>query len=252
MVTLEHTIRMLKIPLLEDGVISLGETSLLLRAVRPYTLRGSGDACELRDLLMQVRRDGIITPNESARICQLLDRITNEGIRLEEYVREIPDFPTPGVRFRDTTGLFDTPFIFNAALEMIAEALADIAFDFVAAPEARGFILGAAVAAKFGKAFVPIRRAGKLPRATASAGYDTEHGHVEWQMHADAVVRGERAVIVDDLVATGATAATAARLVEKLGGKVAQMVFAAELEGCRARETALKGYPVFSVTKYAD
>ena len=250
MVTLEHTLRMLNIPILYDGVISLAETSILLRAVRPYAVRGDGNACELRDLLMQVRQDGVITPEESERVRRLLEKITVKTESLAEYVRTIPDFPKPGVQFRDVTGLLDTPWVFNLALDQIHEALQDVEFDLVAAPESRGFIFGAAIAARYGKAFVPIRKPGKLPRETISEEYDLEYGKATLHMHKDAVIRGERAIIVDDLLATGGTAAAAARLVERLGGKVVKMVFPIELEGFRARANALKGYDVVSLVKY--
>ena len=250
MTTLEHTLRMLKIPVLNDGVVSLGETSLLLRAVRPYALKGDAQACELRDLLLQVRRDGIITHEESKRVRRLIDKITVGGESLAEYVRTIPDFPKPGVQFRDVTGLLDTPRVFNLALDQIHEALADVEFDVVAAPESRGFIFGAAIASRYGTAFVPVRKPGKLPRETISEEYALEYGKATVHMHKDAILPGERAIIVDDLLATGGTAAACARLVERLGGKVVKMVFPIELEGFLARANALKDYDVVSLVKY--
>ena len=248
--TLKDTIRALKLPLLEDGVISLGETSLLLRAVRPFVLNGDGAACELRDLLVQVRKDGVVTLEESDQIRRMLDRITTQGPSLAAYVRAIPDFPKPGVLFRDVTGLLDTPRVFNLALDMIDDALTDIRFDLVVAPESRGFIFGAAIAARHGTAFVPVRKPGKLPRETISEEYDLEYGKATLHMHKDAILRGERAVVVDDLLATGGTAAAAARLVERLGGKVVKMIFPIELEGFKAREGALRGYDVTTLVKY--
>jgi len=250
MVTFKHTLRMLKIPVLDDGVISLGETSLLLRAVRPYAARGDGSACELRDLLLRVRQDGIITPFESERVRMLIEKITVGSESLAEYVRTIPDFPKPGVLFRDVTGLLETPRVFNLALDQIHDALADVDFDLVVSPESRGFIFGAAVASRYGTAFVPVRKPGKLPRETIAEEYDLEYGKAELHMHKDAIIRGERAIVIDDLLATGGTAAAAARLVERLGGKVVKMVFPIELEGFGARENALKGYDVVSLVKY--
>ena len=111
MITLEHTLKMLKIPVLDDGTVSLGETSLLLRAVRPYALKGDAQACELRDLLLQVRRDGIITHEESERVRRLIDKITVGGESLADYVRTIPDFPKPGIQFRDVTVFSTVHFI---------------------------------------------------------------------------------------------------------------------------------------------
>ncbi len=251
MVTLEQTLQKLKIPIMDDGVVSLGETSLLLRAVRPYALKGDARACELMELLLQVRKDGIITPEESERVRRLLDKITVGGESLAEYVRSIPDFPKPGVLFRDVTGLLDTPRIFNLALDQIHEELREVEFDVVAAPESRGFIFGAAIAARYGTAFVPIRKPGKLPRETISEEYDLEYGKATLHMHRDAIIPGERAVVVDDLLATGGTAAAAARLVERLGGKVVKMIFPIELEGFGARIGLLRRYDVVSLVKYA-
>ena len=250
MVTLEQTLQALKIPVLEDGVVSLGETSLLLRAVRPYALKGDARACELTDLLLQVRKDGVITRDESERVRRLLDKILVGGQGLEQYVRTIPDFPKPGVQFRDVTGLLETPRVFNMALDQIHEALQDVEFDLVVAPESRGFIFGAALAGRLGLAFAPIRKPGKLPRATFSEDYELEYGKATLEMHSDAVIRGERVVFVDDLLATGGTAAAGARLVERMGGKVVKMLFPIELEGFGARQKALAGYDVFSLIKY--
>jgi len=249
MPTLQHTIRMLKTPLLDDGVISLGETSILLRAVRPFVLKGDATACELRDLLTRVRKDGVVTREESQRICRLMDQITNGTVRLDQYVPVVPDFPHPGLSFRDTTRLLDTPWLFKMALEMIDEALADLEFDLVASPSPRGFVFGAAVAARHGAGFVPVRMPGKLPRETVSEEFETRHGKSVLQIHADAVMRGERVVIVDDVVASGATAAATVRLVRRLGGQVVKLVFPVELPEHQARENALKGLDVYSLVK---
>ena len=251
MMTLEQALNRLKIPVMDDGVVNLGETSLLLRAVRPYALRGDSRACELQELLLQVRRDGVITPDESERVRRLIDKITVGGESLADYVRTIPDFPKPGVLFRDVTGLLDTPRVFNLALDQIHEALQGVTFDVVAAPESRGFIFGAAIAARYGTAVVPIRKPGKLPRETISEDYDLEYGKATVHMHKDAILPGERAIVVDDLLATGGTAAASARLIERLGGMVVKMVFPIELEGFRARANALKGYDVVSLVKYS-
>lgn len=250
--SLLQTLNALKIPLLEDGRIVLGEAALLLRTVRPFAVRGDASACELRDLLTQVLRDGVITPSESNRICRLIEHITTGGVCLDQFIRTIPDFPKPGMTFHDTTGILDTPRVFNLALDMIGEALEDVHFDLVASPEARGLIFGAAVAARFGKAFVPVCRPGKLPRETISDKFDHGGVEVELQMHADAVIRGERVLIVDDVLATGGTAAAVARLVQRLGGRVVKMVFPIEIERHMARENALKGFAVASLVKYPD
>lgn len=241
---------MLQIPVLYDGKIDLSETSLLLRAVRPYAVRGDGNACELRDLLMQVRKDGVITTEESDRVRRLVAKITVGGPTLAEFVHTIKDFPKPGVLFRDVTGLLDSPQVFNLALDEIDEALDGVAFDLVVAPESRGYFFGPAIAARHHAAFVPVRKPGKLPRETISEEYDLEYGKATLHMHRDAIIRGERAVVVDDLLATGGTAAAVARLVERLGGVVAKMVFPIELEGFQAREKLLSKYNVVSLVKY--
>ena len=240
----------LRTAVMDDGRVTLGETSVILRTIRPFVQKGEPGACELDALLQRVRRDGVVTDEESFQIARLMDKLLSARPRLADYVREIPDFPKPGVLFRDVTGILESGEGFNLALSEIAEALEGVTFDLVAAPESRGFIFGAAIAARFGKAFVPIRKPGKLPRRTVSEEYDLEYGKATLHMHVDAVLRGEKAVIVDDLLATGGTAAAAARLVERLGGTVVKMIFPIELEGFGARSDLLRGYDVASLVKY--
>ena len=169
---------------------------------------------------------------------------------LDNYVKAIPDFPKPGILFRDVTGILESPDGFQLSLDKAVGILADVEFDLVAAPESRGFIFGAALADRFRTAFVPIRKPGKLPRETISESYDLEYGTAMLHMHTDAVKPGQRVVIVDDLLATGGTAKAAAKLVERLGGTVVKMIFPIELEGFTAREGILKGYDVDSLVKY--
>ena len=169
---------------------------------------------------------------------------------LDNYVKAIPDFPKPGILFRDVTGILESPDGFQLSLDKAVGILADVEFDLVAAPESRGFIFGAALADRFRTAFVPIRKPGKLPRETISESYDLEYGQATLHMHTDAVKPGQRVVIVDDLLATGGTAKAAAKLVERLGGTVVKMIFPIELEGFMAREGILKGYDVASLVKY--
>ncbi len=170
--------------------------------------------------------------------------------KLDNYVKAIQDFPKEGVLFRDVTGILESPDGFQLALDQITGFLADCEFDLVAAPESRGFIFGAALADRFRRAFVPIRKPGKLPRATISETYQLEYGEATLHMHSDAVKPGQRVIIVDDLLATGGTALAAARLVERLGGVVVKMIFPIELEGFGARQNALKGYSVETLVKY--
>lgn len=169
--------------------------------------------------------------------------------KLDNYVKAIPDFPKPGVLFRDVTGILESPDGFQLTLDMTVGILAAVEFDLVAAPESRGFIFGAALADRFRTAFVPIRKPGKLPRETISESYDLEYGTAELHMHTDAVKPGQRVVIVDDLLATGGTAKAAARLVERLGGTVVKMIFPIELEGFKAREGLLRDYDVATLLK---
>ena len=174
----------------------------------------------------------------------------DKNSRLAELVRSIPDFPKPGVLFRDVTGILDAPWGLSLAIDEMCAALKGCEFDRVAAPEARGFIFGAALAARMEKPFVPVRKPGKLPRATVSEDYELEYGHATLHIHADAIPRGDRVVIVDDLLATGGTAAAAARLVERLGGEVVKVMFPVELEGFGARSGALAGRDVVSLVRY--
>ena len=169
---------------------------------------------------------------------------------LERYVRAIPDFPKPGVLFRDVTGILDSAEGFRLAMIEMERALSGVEVDKVAAPESRGFIFGAALADRLRSAFVPIRKPGKLPRRTVSEDYDLEYGKATLHMHDDAISPGDRVVVVDDLLATGGTARAAARLVERLGGRVVKMMFPIELAGFSARETALRGYDIVSLVRY--
>lgn len=173
-----------------------------------------------------------------------------EKSKLAGYVREIQDFPKPGVLFRDVTGILDSGEGFRLAMIEMERALSGIEVDKVAAPESRGFIFGAALADRLRCAFVPIRKPGKLPRSTVSEDYELEYGTATLHMHDDAISPGDRIVVVDDLLATGGTAAAAARLVERLGGRVVKMIFPIELDGFGARSGRLAGYDVVSLVRY--
>ena len=169
--------------------------------------------------------------------------------KLEDYVVTIPDFPEPGIMFRDITSVIQDPDGLKLAVDGLAELLKDKDFDLVIGPESRGFIFGVPVAYLTGKGFIPVRKKGKLPRQTVSQKYDLEYGQAEIEMHVDAVKPGQKVVIVDDLIATGGSAEAAAKLVEQLGGEVVKMVFVMELAGLEGRKKLGK-YDVGSLIVY--
>ena len=170
--------------------------------------------------------------------------------KLEEYVRSIPDFPEKGIIFRDITSVIQSPEGLKLAIDGINESLKDVDYDVVVGPESRGFIFGVPVAYANGKGFVPVRKKGKLPCETISEDYSLEYGTATIEMHKDAIVPGQKVVIVDDLIATGGTTEAIIKLIERLGGEVVKIVFLIELEGLNGREK-LAGYDVDSVIKYA-
>ena len=169
--------------------------------------------------------------------------------KLEDYVVSIPDFPEPGILFRDITSVIQDPDGLKLAVDGLTALVKDLDFDLVVGPESRGFIFGVPVAYLTGKGFIPVRKKGKLPRQTVSQKYDLEYGQAEIEMHTDAIKPGQKVVIVDDLIATGGSAEAAAKLVEKLGGQVVKMIFVMELAGLRGRDK-LQGYDVDSLIVY--
>ena len=169
--------------------------------------------------------------------------------KLEEYVVTIPDFPEPGIMFRDITSVIQDPDGLKLAVDGLANLIKDTDFDLVVGPESRGFIFGVPVAYLTGKGFIPVRKKGKLPRQTVSQKYDLEYGQAEVEIHVDAIKPGQKVVIVDDLIATGGSAEAAVKLVEQLGGKVVKMIFVMELAGLKGREK-LAGYDVESLIVY--
>lgn len=170
--------------------------------------------------------------------------------KVEDYVRSIPDFPEKGIIFRDITSVIQSPEGLKLAIDGINESLKDVDYDVVVGPESRGFIFGVPVAYANGKGFVPVRKKGKLPCETISEDYSLEYGTATIEMHKDAIVPGQKVVIVDDLIATGGTTEAIIKLIERLGGEVVKIVFLIELEGLNGREE-LAGYDVDSVIKYA-
>ena len=171
------------------------------------------------------------------------------GKKLEDYVVTIPDFPEPGIMFRDITSVIQNPEGLKLAVDGLTDMVRDLDFDLVIGPESRGFIFGVPVAYNLGKGFIPVRKKGKLPRETISQKYDLEYGQAEVEMHKDAVRPGQKVVIIDDLIATGGTVEAIAKLVEQLGGKVVKLCFLMELAGLKGRER-LNGYEIESAIIY--
>lgn len=168
---------------------------------------------------------------------------------IEEYVRSIVDFPEPGIIFRDVTSILEDADGLHLAIDLMQEKLEDIDFDVVVGPESRGFIFGVPIAYNLHKAFVPVRKKGKLPCETVSMEYDLEYGSAVIEMHKDSIKPGQKVVIIDDLMATGGTIEAIIKLVESLGGEVVKIVFLMELEGLEGRKK-LKGYDVETVIAY--
>lgn len=168
---------------------------------------------------------------------------------LKDYVISIPDFPEPGIIFRDITGILQEADGLKMSVDGIVDMLKDVDFDVIVGPESRGFIFGVPVAYAMHKPFVPIRKKGKLPRKTIEESYDLEYGTATVEIHEDGIKPGQKVVIVDDLIATGGTSEANIKLVERLGGKVAKLVFVMELTGLKGRDK-LKGYDVDSLIIY--
>ena len=168
---------------------------------------------------------------------------------IEDYVRSIPDFPEPGIIFRDVTSVLQDADGLALAIDLMQEKLRDVKFDLVVGPESRGFIFGVPIAYNLHKPFVPIRKKGKLPCETVSVKYELEYGTAELEIHRDAIKPGQRVVIIDDLIATGGTNEAIIKLIEDLGGEVVKTVFLMELAGLKGREK-LAGYDVEAVITY--
>ena len=170
-------------------------------------------------------------------------------MNLRDYIRDIPDFPKPGIVFKDITPMLIDAAAFDQAVAELAIHARSLEVDLIVAAEARGFIFGGALARELGVGFVPARKKGKLPHETVSVQYGLEYGVDELHLHADAVGGGTRVLVHDDLLATGGTAKAKIDLVERLGGVVAGCAFVVELAFLGGRE-ALAGYPVHALVRY--
>ena len=169
--------------------------------------------------------------------------------KLEEYVRSIPDFPEPGIIFRDVTSVLQDKDGLKMAIDQMQDLLKGLDFDIIAGPESRGFIFGVPIAYNLNKPFIPVRKKGKLPCETVSMDYDLEYGKATIEIHKDSIKPGQKVVIIDDLIATGGTIEAITKLIEMLGGEVVKIIFLMELKGLKGRDK-LTGYDVEAVIQY--
>jgi adenine phosphoribosyltransferase len=172
-----------------------------------------------------------------------------DATQLKDKIRSIPDFPIPGILFRDITPVLQDPVGLRSAIDLMADAYKDKKIDVVVGIEARGYILGAPLAYKLGTGFVPVRKPGKLPFDKISVDYALEYGTNTLEMHKDAIANGQRVLLVDDLLATGGTAAAVRQLVDKLGGTIVGFAFLVELAALNGR-AKLPGVDVKSFITY--
>ncbi|WP_407891003.1 adenine phosphoribosyltransferase [Lacticaseibacillus sp. N501-2] len=171
------------------------------------------------------------------------------AINFKDYIASVPDFPEPGITFRDISPLMADGKAYAAATDEIVEYAKDKGVEMIVGPEARGFIVGCPVAYKLGVGFAPARKKGKLPRETVSASYDLEYGQATLYLHKDAIRPGQRVLVCDDLLATGGTIAATIDLVEKLGGIVVGTAFLVELSDLHGRDK-IADYDVFTLMSY--
>lgn len=168
---------------------------------------------------------------------------------LKDYVRTIPDFPSKGIMFRDVTSVLQDADGFHLAIDELKKLIDGIDFDVIVGAESRGFIMGAPLAYEMHKPFVLVRKKGKLPCDTISQDYDLEYGSATIEMHKDSIQKGQKVILVDDLIATGGTLAASVKLVEKLGGEVVKVICLMELKGLNGRDK-LKDYDIEAVITY--
>lgn len=169
---------------------------------------------------------------------------------LKSTIRDIPDFPKPGIVFKDLTTLLKDPTAFSYVIDVFCEKYAPMKLDYIAGIEARGFILGPAIAHKLGIGFIPIRKPGKLPAQVQKETYDLEYGTDSLEIHMDATDPGQRVVIIDDLLATGGTAAAACRLMKTLKAEVVGLGFVVELGFLKGRSKLPTTTDVFAIIEY--
>ncbi|NTV28630.1 MAG: adenine phosphoribosyltransferase [Candidatus Omnitrophica bacterium] len=169
---------------------------------------------------------------------------------LKKFIRDIPDFPKKGIIFKDITTLLKSDKALRASIEALAGQFAKSKVKYVVAVESRGFIFGTALAYKLGVGFIPVRKKGKLPARTRAVSYELEYGTDTLEIHEDALKKGDKVVIIDDLLATGGTVSAVAKLVDGMGAKIAGIGFVIELSFLNGRDK-LKGYPIFSVVQYS-
>lgn len=169
--------------------------------------------------------------------------------RIRAAIRDVPDFPKPGIIFKDITPVLNDPVLFSGVVDELVARYAPMHIDRVAAMESRGFIFGAPLASRIGAGFVPLRKFGKLPHTTVAETFNLEYGTETLEIHTDAVRPGDRVLVVDDLLATGGTAAAAVKLITKTGGSVVEMAFLVELAFLSGR-SRIDGVPVFAMIRY--
>jgi len=169
---------------------------------------------------------------------------------LRENIRDIPDFPKPGIIFKDITPLLQNHAAFSATISTLVDRYRDKRIDVVVGIESRGFLFGAPLAHQIGASFVPLRKKGKLPYKTVDMSYDLEYGTATVEMHTDAIGKGQRVLVIDDLLATGGTASAACELVRKLGGELVECAFVVELAFLGGREK-IKGVPIYTMVSYS-
>lgn len=168
---------------------------------------------------------------------------------LKEYIRDVPDFPKPGILFKDITTLLGSKEAFNHVIEQLEQRYRDMSVDVVVGVEARGFIIGAAVATKLGAAFVPVRKPGKLPWKTYKVEYELEYGTDALEVHQDAIPAGCRTLLLDDLLATGGTTEATLKLLDNFDTEIVEVAFLIELEFLQGRKR-LKDYPIYAMMSF--